>query len=82
MKYTILFFITISIVLSFTLAGAQADIDNLKFADSETNYATKNFTENNSGAGASAKNWNFSFAPYLWLVGLNGTIGAKGQLLM
>ncbi len=25
------------------------------------------------------KDWSFSFAPYLWLVGLNGTIGAKGQ---
>jgi len=31
------------------------------------------------GAGAAAKDWNFSFAPYLWLVGLNGTIGVRGQ---
>jgi hypothetical protein len=61
------------------LITAQADIDNLKFADSETNYATKNFTGNNSGAGAYAKDWSFSFAPYLWMVGLNGTIGAKGR---
>ena len=63
----------------FSLITAQADIDNLKFADGETNYATKNFTGNNSGAGASAKDWSFSFAPYLWLVGLNGTMGVKGQ---
>ena len=63
----------------FSLNSAFANSDNLKFADGETNYATKNFTGNNSGAGASAKDWSFSFAPYLWLVGLNGTIGAKGR---
>ncbi len=31
------------------------------------------------GAGASAKDWSFSFAPYLWLVGIDGTMGANGQ---
>jgi len=68
-----------SFINEFSLNSVFANSDNLKFADSETNYATKNFTGNNSGAGASASDWSFSFTPYLWLVGLNGTIGAKGQ---
>jgi hypothetical protein len=53
--------------------------DELLIADSETNYATKNFTRDNSGAGASASDWYFSIAPYAWLLALDGTIGVKGQ---
>ncbi len=63
----------------FSLITAQANSDNLIYAQSEIDKTSGAIRSNSYGAGASAKDWSFSFAPYLWLVGLNGTIGAKGQ---
>ena len=51
MKYTILFFITISIVLSFTLAGAQADKDNSGLIEEEVIIGTSGDDTINSGDG-------------------------------
>jgi Ca2+-binding RTX toxin-like protein len=51
MKYTILFFITISIVLSFTLAGAQADKDNSGLIQEEVIIGTDGDDTINSGDG-------------------------------
>ncbi len=71
--------ITHGLAQDSSLNAAFAMNDNPRFSESETNYTSKNYTNHYSGAGASAKDWSFSFAPYLWLVGINGTIGAKGQ---
>jgi len=47
--------------------------------DSDNIYIAASNGDGSSGTRGSANEWSFSFAPYLWLVGLNGTIGAKGQ---
>ena len=56
----------------------QIATDNYE-VDSENIYIAASNGDGFSGTKGSAKEWYFSIATYSWLLGLNGTIGVKGQ---
>jgi hypothetical protein len=50
-----------------------------ELADAETGNSSNKLSGTRTGAGAGTGDWTFSLAPYAWLIGLNGTVGVKGQ---
>ena len=50
-----------------------------ELAGKEAGYSSDELSGDRTGAGASAGDWNYSLAVYAWLLGLNGTVGVKGQ---
>ncbi len=48
-------------------------------ADSEPIYVAQAGQSASASGYLAGKDWVFSFAPYLWMTGLNGTLGARGS---